>query len=194
MGKLEKEQQPPENNNPDYITAAQANDDISSYFDGLSAQPQKIRSMASSSAQQDLMHFFKVLEKGDIAGLLPRAPQPSQMVVSRPGDREMVKRVAGRYAGEIVERDEKNSVRKQEARYNSWRRHAVGRVGEGKGRFIKDMIKEEEQGRRRAERDGRRSAAQWNSLRQRYFTDTPGSDPARLGEVEVPRENVRMAR
>jgi hypothetical protein len=69
---VEKNRDQESGHGKDYISAGDADADISSYFNSLSSKPAKVRSVAASGARKDLKGFFSKLKKGDIAGLLPR--------------------------------------------------------------------------------------------------------------------------
>eukprot|EP00961_Rhodomonas_salina_P301959 3940669-Rhodomonas_salina.6 len=74
---MEKEVEPkPQPVPPNYISAADAEDDLSSYFDTLSDKPAAKRSMATLQAKTDLNKFFSTLSDGKLGYLPPHLQHP----------------------------------------------------------------------------------------------------------------------
>lgn len=169
--KLEKEAQPKAPQvKASYISTAEAQDDLDSYFNQLSGVPAPKRSLASPDAKEDLNSFFKELSKGKLAGLaFQRKPWKSPPLADPTKE---VEQVAGDYAKEIRNDIKTKGAALSKAQFEDWRERSMRH--HKRPSFMKQRTEEEANQQSRARRLGKATADEWNNKQVHYYTATLG--------------------
>lgn len=169
--KLEKEAQPkPPKVKASYISTAEAQSDLDSYFNTLSGSPAPKRSLASPDAKDDLDSFFHELSKGHLAGLaFQRKPWKAPPL---PDSTREVKQVAKTYAEEVHADLERTGAARSKQQYEDWRQRSTRH--DKKPSVMKMEAAEQSAQQDLARRLGKATADKWNKRQVHYYTATLG--------------------
>ena len=168
---LEKEAQPkPPTVKASYMSTAEAQGDLDSYFNTLEGAPAPKRSLASSDAKSDLDSFFHELSKGHLAGLAfqrkPWKPPPL------PDPTTEVKQVAAEYAHRVRGDMKRRGAAMAKQQFEDWRERSMGH----RQRPSLMKVAEAEQASQQdlARRLGKATADEWKNMQVHYYTATLG--------------------
>jgi hypothetical protein len=179
---LEKEAQPkPPKVKASYISTAEAQDDLDSYFNKLAGSPPPKRSLASSDAKSDLNSFFHELSKGHLAGLAfqrkPWKPPPL------PDPTREVKQVAKDYALEVRSDMKRRGGALARQQFEDWRERSMGH---GKRPSVLKVAAAEQAAQQdKARRLGKATADKWRNQQVHYYTATLGGREDADGEIDL---------
>ena len=179
---LEKEAQPkPPKVKASYISTAEAQNDLDSYFDNMSGAPAPKRSLASSDAKSDLNSFFHELSKGHLAGLaFQRKPWKAPPL---PDPTAEVKEVAKDYAQEVRSDMKRKGAVLAKQQFEDWRDRSMGR--RKRPSALKLAAAEEASQQRTARRLGKATADEWNRKQVHYYTATLGGREDDDDEIDL---------
>jgi len=192
--KLEKQAQPkPPKVKASYISQAEAQADLDSYFSTLAGSPAPRRSLASPEAKDDLDSFFHELKKGTLAGLAfqrkpwkaPPLPDPTQEV----GE------VSRDYAKQVRSDMLSKGTARAKQLFENWRERSMRH--RRRPSVMKVAAAEEAQQQNRARHLGKATADLWRRKQVHYYTATLGGredddDAVDLGDglVGIPAAGV----
>lgn len=201
---MEKEVEPkPQPVPPNYISAADAEDDLSSYFDTLSDKPAAKRSMATLQAKTDLNKFFSTLSDGKLGGLATNVKHHKVQQPKIPNAAKEIREYAEKLAVKMKQKMQTEDEQREDAEFSAWRKAAIGHTPR-LSRTERATLEQQKQ-QARARRAGEATARRWQGAREHYFTDVRGPvsedflrawNPARLagsaqrGEVRIPEADV----
>lgn len=168
---LEKQAQPkPPKVKASYISQAEAQADLDSYFSTLAGSPAQQRSLASPEAKDDLDSFFHELKKGTLAGLaFQRKPWKAPPL---PDPTKDVDEVAHQYAQEVRGDMLRKGTARAKEQFEEWRERSVRH--HQRPSVIKVAAAEEAQQQNRARQLGKATADHWRRKRVHYYTATLG--------------------
>jgi len=169
--KLEQAAQPkPPEVKESYISTAEAETDLDSYFDTFSGVPAPKRSLASSDAKDDLNSFFHELSKGHLAGLaFQRKPWKAPPLLDPTRE---VKTVVMGFAKEVHDDLKSTGAARSKQQFEDWRERSMRR---NKRPSVMQMEAAEQASQQdMARRLGKATADDWNKKQVHYYTATLG--------------------